>query len=127
MRLRFTVRWLMIVVAFIGLVMSLVTYREQLRRQAAYHKVQIAVHAPQTPASPSPPPGTLVVTSPETGAVTAYRMTPQAEWHARKESEYSGSAARVSVLITLLTSLISLISVATIFNRRKYRRSRGQW
>lgn len=122
-RLRFTVKGLMIVVAFVGLVMSLVVYRERLRGRAAYHMVQIAEHNTQIPASPSTPPGTFQVTNPETGTVTAYRMTPQTEWHLRMASRYSGSAARIGLLIAAVPLISILWSVARAFRRRKYRQT----
>ena len=110
----------MVVVALAGIVSSLVVYREGLIRRAAHHEAQIAAHGIRIPASPAPPPGTLVVKDPEVGTLTAYRMTSQAEWHARMSSEYSGSAARIGLLIVALL-LISVLSPLGMAIRRKAR------
>jgi Ca2+/H+ antiporter len=122
-QLRFTVRSLMLVVALVGLVMSLVVYRERLWRRAEYHQAQIAEHSTRIPASPSPPPGTLVVNDPETGTMTAYRMTPQVEWHARMASQYSGSAYRIGLLIAAVLLISVLSGIARALIRRKNRQS----
>src|SRR3954447_4024956 len=126
-RPRFSVRWLMLVVAIVGLVMSLVVYRGRLQIRAAYHRAQMAEHStPILAAAPSPPPGTLVVKDPETGTMTAYRLTPQAQWHARMASEYTGSAARLGLLITAVLILSGVLAIVIAFRRRNYRQSEGR-
>src|SRR4051812_40397171 len=110
-RPRFSVRRLMLVVAIVGLVMSLVAYRARLQGRAAYHRAQMAEQSTPIPAAPSLPPGTLVVKAPETGIRTAYRMTPQAQWHARMASKYPGSAARLGLLVTAVLILSGVLAI----------------
>lgn len=125
-RPRFSVRWLMLVVAIIGLVMSLVAYRGRLQGRAAYHRAQMAEHGTPIPTAPSLPPGILVARDPETGTMTAYRMTPQAQWHARMASEYTGSAARLGVLITAMPILSGVLAIVIPFRRWKSQQSEGR-
>lgn len=116
----------MLVVAIVGLVMSLVVYRGRLQGRAAYHRAQMAEHSIPIPAAPSLPPGTLVVKDPETGTMTAYRMTPQVQWHARMASEYTGSAARLGLLITAVLIVSGILAIIIAFRRRNYQQSEGR-
>ncbi|AGA28698.1 hypothetical protein Sinac_4515 [Singulisphaera acidiphila DSM 18658] len=116
---RFKLRTLMIAVAFAGLMISLATLRQRLRGLAAYHNAQMAEHSTPTPASPFPPPGTIVVKNPESGTVTAYQMTPRAQQHAKKASEYSGSADRIGLLVAVLLLISALVGIVMALRRRK--------
>jgi hypothetical protein len=55
--------------------------------------------------------------------MTAYRMTPQVEWHARMASQYSGSAYRIGLLIAAVLLISVLSGIARALIRRKNRQS----
>jgi hypothetical protein len=116
----------MLVVTLIGFVMSLVVYRERLKGRAAYHRARMSENRTRGPAALSLAPGTLVVKDPEAGTTTSYQMTPRAQWHARMESEYLGSADRIGLLIAAVPIMAVVLAVITSLRRRNGHESAGR-
>jgi hypothetical protein len=123
---RITVRKLMLIVAFAGVVMSLVVYRERLKARVAYHSRQVAESSVRIPASPFPAPGTLVIKDPESGGMSSYRMTPEARWHENLANQYSRSVANIGLFIAIVMLVsLGLLVVNFLAGTIRRRRHRG--
>lgn len=95
-------------------------YRERLKGRAAYHRAQMGETSTPVPAGPSLPPGTSVIKDPETEKMTAYQMTPRTQWHARMESEYSGTASRIGLLIAAVLIMAVVLAIMSLRRRKRH-------
>jgi hypothetical protein len=108
-RPRFTLRSLMIVVAAVGLILSLVAYEQRLKGWARYHEAKYLEH--------------ITLVSPQAGSrglmyksmlldgtwSVLHQKTPQAEWHEQRKWEYHRAIVQTNFL--LIATLVGSVSL----------------
>ncbi len=121
-RLRFTLRSLMIGVAVASLISALVAYEQRLTARARYHEIKylesIAPVSPQAQAQ-----GLITYRSVLLDGTWSapHLKTPQAEWHERKKWGYHRAIVQTNFLViaTLIGSLTLWLVGKVVFGRSR--------